>query len=109
MQNYGVIVRPLIDLTNKNGFCWSPEAQEAFNTLKTAMAVVPTFVVPNFSKEFVLEMDASSQGLGVVLSQEGKPIAFLNQALSPKRRGNHFMRGSKWQLSSWFKNGSIIC
>ena len=48
------------------------------------MANLPTLAVPDFSQEFVLETDASSQGLGVVLSQGGKLIASFSQALSPQ-------------------------
>ena len=53
-----------------------------FDKLKTAMIELPIFAVPDFSKEFVLEIDASSQGLRVVLSQGIKPVAFFSQALS---------------------------
>jgi hypothetical protein len=41
----------------------------------------------NFSKPFALETDASDSGIGVVLLQEGHPLAFLSKALGPKSKG----------------------
>ena len=42
--------------------------------------------LPNFNEVFVVESDASSGDLGVVLSQNGHPIAFFSKALSPKNQ-----------------------
>lgn len=52
--------------------------------MKKAMAALPILSVPDFSKTFVIETDASNQGLGAVLLQEGRPIAFLSQTLSDR-------------------------
>ena len=84
IQGYGIIAKPLMDLTKKDAFIWTDEAQRAFETLKSTMADLPVLAVPDFSQPFVLEINASSQGLQAVLSQNGHPIAYLSQALSPR-------------------------
>jgi hypothetical protein len=48
------------------------------------MCYAPVLALPNFELPFILEMDALALGIGVVVMQEGRPIAFYSQALGPK-------------------------
>ena len=84
IRGYGSIAKPLTELLKKNGFLWSPQAQHAFEVLKTAMTTAPVLVLPDFNQEFIVEADASHYGIGAVLSQGGRPVAYFSKALSPK-------------------------
>jgi len=50
------------------------------------MTTTPTLAMPNFSEPFTIESDASSNGIGAVLSQQGQPIAFMSRALGPTKQ-----------------------
>jgi hypothetical protein len=64
----------------------NPKANAAFETLKTAMVTTPVLALPDFSNKFIVETDASDYGIGAILSQNGRPIAYLSKALGPSKR-----------------------
>ena len=59
-----------IEITKHREFKWTPEHQQAFDALKEALVTAPVLGYPDFNREFMLETDASLQGLGAVLSQQ---------------------------------------
>ena len=72
----------MIALT-KDNFIWSDKATHAFNTLKAAMLSPQVLALPNFCNPFIIESDASEHGIGAILQQEGRLIAFTSKAPSP--------------------------
>ena len=60
---------------------WDGDTQIAFETLKQAMTTSPVLALPNFREPFVIECDASTSRIGVVLMQKGHPIAYISQEL----------------------------
>jgi hypothetical protein len=80
--DFSTITAPLYGLT-KNGvpFQWGPAQQQAFDALKSKLTQAPLLQLPDFEKIFELECDASGIGIGGVLIQGGKPIAFCSEKL----------------------------
>jgi hypothetical protein len=74
---------PLHELTKRDvPFAWSDSQEVAFRTLKDKLTHAPLLQLPDFNKVFELEWGASGIGLGAVLLQEGKPVAYFSEKLS---------------------------
>lgn len=86
IQRHGLISKPHTDLLKKDSIHWTEEADKSFKALKTVMTQAPVLALHDFSKPFILETDASGTGVGAVLMQNKKPIAFMSKALCPRNQ-----------------------
>jgi hypothetical protein len=59
-------------------FVWSPKCEEAFQTLKKLLTTAPVLAQPDIVKPFDCYYDASGIGIGCVLMQEGRVIAYTS-------------------------------
>ena len=85
------VARPLYQLTEPNkGFEWTDDCQHAFDRLKDLLTSSPVLAYPKQGGLFILDTDASSHGIGAVLSQiQGgveKPLAYSSRSLSKSER-----------------------
>ena len=76
------------------------EHQEAFDALKEALCAAPVLGYTDFTREFILETDASLKGLGTILSQQDKDgsihvIAYASRSLHPSERLKHNYSSAK--------------
>ncbi|PHT93372.1 hypothetical protein T459_01254 [Capsicum annuum] len=84
---YSDIAAPLTDLLKKNrAWEWNSSCQGAFDNLKAAIIKEPVLALPDFTKLFEVQTDASDFAIGGVLMQEGHPIAFESRKLNEAER-----------------------
>ena len=80
IENFSKIAKPMTNLLKKtNEFEWTPECEQSFQTLKQKLTTTPMLALPDIQKDFVVYCDASRQGLGCVLMQSGKVIAYASR------------------------------
>ncbi|QRV79946.1 Retrotransposable element Tf2 protein [Ceratobasidium sp. AG-Ba] len=92
IRDYSRIAAPLSGLTRKNHpWEWTDKCAAAFEQLKEALRSAPVLIIPDISKQFFLECDASDFATGAILSQflednQLHPVAFLSKAMTPDKR-----------------------
>ncbi|GJX79713.1 putative reverse transcriptase domain-containing protein, partial [Tanacetum coccineum] len=82
IENFSKIAKQLTDLTQKSKtFDWGEEQENAFQTLKDKLCNAPVLALPDGPEDFVVYCDTSGLGLGCVLMQRGKVIAYAFRQL----------------------------
>ncbi|KAD4385753.1 hypothetical protein E3N88_25922 [Mikania micrantha] len=69
------------DTEKKKPFVWEQKQEDAFHTLKQKLCDAPILSLPDGCDDFVVYCDASYQGLGCVLIQRDKVIAYASRQL----------------------------
>ena len=93
IPNFASIAVPLTELTRKdqsNEVKWGPVHQSAFDQLKAAVTKEPVLRMPDFTRTFILQTDASQNGAGAALLQEHDgtkhPVAYYSKKFSQRER-----------------------
>ncbi|GKB96928.1 putative reverse transcriptase domain-containing protein, partial [Tanacetum coccineum] len=82
IEGFSKIAKPITKLTQKNvNFVWTETAEAAFQLLKQKFYSAPILSLPEGSENFVVYCDASCKGLGAVLMQKEKLIAYASRQL----------------------------
>ncbi|GJW05023.1 putative reverse transcriptase domain-containing protein [Tanacetum coccineum] len=82
IEGFSKIARPMTKLTQKSvKFDWGEKAEAAFQLLKQKLCSAPILALPEGSENFVVYCDASHKGLGAVLMQREKVIAYASRQL----------------------------
>eukprot|EP00253_Pinus_taeda_P031986 PITA_31986 len=88
IRNFSKICAPMLDTIKKvnQPFRWTEAAKHSFQILKKKITERPVLRLPDFNKLFQVRCDASGTAIGVVLSQEDRPVAYFNEKLNESRQ-----------------------
>ncbi|WVZ71000.1 LOW QUALITY PROTEIN: hypothetical protein U9M48_019627 [Paspalum notatum var. saurae] len=82
IKDFSKTAKPMTSLTKKNAkYTWSPNCEEAFQSLKRSLTTAPVLAQPDVAKPFDVYCEASGNGLGCVLMQEGRVVAYASRQL----------------------------
>ncbi|KAK1618870.1 hypothetical protein QYE76_024387 [Lolium multiflorum] len=87
IENFSKIAKPMTELLKKEKkFIWTDECEASFQELKQRLVSAPVLCLPDINKDFQVYCDASRQGLGGVLMQDGKVVCYASRQLKQHER-----------------------
>ena len=89
IEGFSKIAKPMTELLKKDTkFEWTKDCEKSFYELKTRLTTAPVLTLPDIYRSFDVYCDASRQGIGCVLMQDGKVVAYASRQLRP-HEGNY--------------------
>ena len=82
IKHSSTLVVAITECLKGGDFKWTKEADESFDLVKRKITTVPVLIILDFHEVFEVDCDASNVGIGVVINQEGKSIAFFSEKLN---------------------------
>ncbi|GJT58370.1 putative reverse transcriptase domain-containing protein [Tanacetum coccineum] len=105
IEGFSKIAKSLTELTQKNKkYIWGEDQELAFQLLKQKLCEAPILALPQGNDDFVVYCDASHQGLGAVLMQREKVIAYASRQLKPHKENYYQLMISKLGASSAYSD-----
>jgi hypothetical protein len=87
IPDFSRIAKPMTELLKKGvKYEWSQKCEDAFHTLRQHLTTAPVLAQPDNTKPFEVYCDASGSGLGCVLMQDNRAIAYASRALRPHEK-----------------------
>ena len=86
IKGFSTTMSPFTDCMKQGEFFWTKAATKAFNRVKQKMTEAPVMRLPDFTKPFAVECDASGIGIGGVFSQDNHPIACFSEKLNDAKQ-----------------------
>jgi ribonuclease HI len=84
IEGFSKIARPMIEVLKKEKkFNWTESCERSFQELKKRLTTAPVLILLDIQRDFVVYCDASRRGLGCVLMQDGKVVAYASRQLTP--------------------------
>ena len=82
IEGFSKIAKPMTELLKKDKkFEWMSDCEKSFTELKKRLTTAPILTLPDIYRSFDVYCDASRQGLGCVLMQDGKEVAYASRQL----------------------------